>query len=380
MDKLESRSIKSAADEGKIYALETNSLQVGDIVLISQKGLTSWAIRTGTRSKVSHAAVLTRPGILLEAQPEGVRRRSTLGTFATKRKWITVLRPTFQVARNAQGISLAYCAETRYGWAYSKIRAIGSPWPQLSELVGWVDGTFCSELVALAYADYGVDLLPGLQRSAITPGKLKKSKLLTDVTDSCIRILHPIQNVDAYNMAIRIDVRDEPKQDMELERSCFAKIRASQSIPPEVRSLHGSFEWLASLDMKTQGDAEIDAQILKILEREGYLKFYEDQALQLGLGTKPFSDAIKVARKLKATSFTAETNAFLLDLQSMLPAFEEHFNARVDSCNRSQQLAKSASKTLARVLEVQEKMLVQATVLRRDRRGLVAELEAAAKR
>lgn len=380
MDKIGNRGTKKAGDEGEIYALETNTLQVGDIILLSQKGLASWAIRTGTRSNVSHAAVLTRPGILLEAQPEGVRRRSTLGTFATKREWIAVLRPTFQLEWNAQGVSLANCAETRYGWAYSKIRAIGSPLPDLSELAGWLDGTFCSELVALAYADYGVDLLPGVKRSAITPGKLKKSKLLSDVTASCICVLHPVRDANAYNLARRLHAREEPKQDMELERHCFEQIRASQPTAPVVRSLHEAFEWLASLDMRTQANADIDARVLEILDREGYFKSYEDQAWMVRLGAKPFSDGIEVARKLNAVSFTAEIKAFLSELQKLLPTFEEHFNARADSCVRSRQFAKNGSKTLARVLDVQEKMLVQATFLRRDRRGLVAELEAAAKR
>lgn len=380
MEKLRGKSGKQRASEGEIYALETSKLQVGDIVLISQKGLASWAIRSGTRSTVSHAAVLTRPGMLLEAQPEGVRRRSTLSTFATKRDWITVLRPIFPVDKNSRGLSLARCAETRYGWAYSKIRAIGSPWPSLSEVTGWLDGTFCSELVALAFADYGVDLLPRVKRSSITPGKLKESKLLSDVTASCIRVLHPVQDADAYNFTTRLHARKEPKQDMELERHCFKQLRASRLTPRNVRTLHEALQWLASLNMTTQADADIDAGIYRILTREGYFEFYEAQAYELRLGAKPFNDGIKVARTLSAANFTSEMKAFLSDLQGMLPTFEEHFVARIESYARSQQLAKNGSKTLVRVLDVQEKMLAQATVLRRDRRGLVAELEAAARR
>jgi uncharacterized protein YycO len=380
LNRQKGKASKHPAGEGQIYALDTNALKVGDIVLISQKGFASWAIRAGTSSTVSHAAVVTRQGMLLEAQPEGVRRRSALSTFATKREWIAVLRPKFQVERNTQGRSFALCAETRYGWAYSKVRAIGSAWPGLSKRAGWLDGTFCSELVALAYADYGVDLLPGVRRSAITPEKLKQSPVVTDVTASCIRVVHPVRDAEAYHFALRLQGREEPKKDMELERQCLKRLHASKCTPKSTRSLHDAFVWLASLDMKVPAGADLDTRIQELLDQEGYFEFYENIANELHFGTKPFSDGIVTAQSLSAADFNSEINKFLSDLRAMLPIFEEHFNARIDSCETIRRLAINGSDTLARVLDVQEKMAARAAILRRDRRGLVAELDSAALR
>lgn len=368
------------ADAGEICALDPSKMKVGDIVLLSGRGVASWAIRMGTASDFSHAALLTQPGMLLEAQPEGVRRRSPWGTYAIRREWICVLRPTFSVDTNERGLSLSQCAETRYGWAYSKVRAIGSPWPTAANSAGWLDGTFCSELVARAFADYGVDLLPEVKCAEITPGKLTESKLLSNVTGECVRVLHPVRDANEFTLATKVHDRGEPREDMEVERQCLEAIRASQALPPTIRSLHDAFAWLAQLDLSVKDNTKIDARFLQVLDREGYFEFYESVAREIGFGARPFLEALAAAQNLDSTSLTKEISMLLSDLEKMLPTFEQSFNARVLSYERSLDLQNSGSKTLSRLRQVQEQMLVQSLRLRQARNGLVKALRAAKSR
>src|SRR5882724_7499086 len=106
-----------------IYALDPGKIKVNDIVLISTDEWSSRLVRLGTRSDYGHAALCTRPGMLFEAVPTGVMRRSVIGTFTTRREWIKVLRPRTPLGANAQGLQVAHYAERMYGRSYSRKRA-----------------------------------------------------------------------------------------------------------------------------------------------------------------------------------------------------------------------------------------------------------------
>jgi hypothetical protein len=54
---------------------------------------------------------------------------------------------------------------------------------------------FCSQLVAQAYRQAGVELLPGRTSAKISPGALAESPELEDVTSSCKRIATPVERL-----------------------------------------------------------------------------------------------------------------------------------------------------------------------------------------
>lgn len=120
----------ASADDGTIYSLIPDEVYVGDVVLSAGSGIISWGIRKSTGSEFSHAALCTRPGMLLEAVAHGVMRRSVLATYVSRRKWIKVLRPNFSVVDQDTGRSLAHCAEALYGRGYSGRGAVASRFPR----------------------------------------------------------------------------------------------------------------------------------------------------------------------------------------------------------------------------------------------------------
>jgi hypothetical protein len=162
------------------FALIAERMQVGDIVLVSRAAFWPFWIRLFTLSKYSHALICTKPGTLLEAVPDGVLRQDVFEIYATKRKWLRVLRPKRALMPNESGLNVEHYAEQKYEYKYSKIGAIATIVPR------WTfddpGAVFCSRLVAEAYAEYGLNLCPGKDLRKIKPGTLAKSPELDNVT------------------------------------------------------------------------------------------------------------------------------------------------------------------------------------------------------
>ena len=118
--------------------------------------------------------------MLLEATRKGgVKRSSVLGTYATKAKWIKVLRPKNPLPPDKFGYGVSDYAERLYGRQYTIVGAITS---RLGILPIQDEGKeFCSRIVAQAYSDYGISLVPGVEPSKIFPALLENSPALDDV-------------------------------------------------------------------------------------------------------------------------------------------------------------------------------------------------------
>lgn len=205
-----------------IYALNPMQIEVNDVVLLSRAGLTSWAIRNRTHSDFSHAALCTRDGMLIEAMPQGVMHRSVIGTYATRPEWIKVLRTKIPLGLSAEAQPLTFYAERLYGRAYSKIRAGTS-------IIGWIDipddgSTFCSRVIAEAFCDFGMDILPGTKLSKITPAMLLKSRELKDVTRQCIRKLGSETDRHLFDEVVETASQQSPGDEMEMNRRVFDSI------------------------------------------------------------------------------------------------------------------------------------------------------------
>lgn len=212
--------------------------------------------------------------MLLEAVGTGVLRRSTIGTYAQRLEWIRVLRPKRPLTPNSQGLEIRDCAETSYGRAYGYRGALASRFPVFS--AASEDGVFCSQVVAQAYLLYGVCLLPGRRPSEIFPGMLLDSPELSDVTDSCIRNLGSVSDVEAYNLVVKTASQKLPIDEMRMNRRTFDAIRKELggALPESIRSLTELTIWL-SAEFHSDLAKQSDPIILKILEREGMFEWHD---------------------------------------------------------------------------------------------------------
>ncbi len=131
-----------------IYSLRHEDIKVGDIVFTSRPGFVPWLIRFFTLSSVSHVAICTKPGFLLEAVPRGVVRRAVFSTHVVRKRWIKVLRPKMELVPNADGLTVEYLAEQKLYYGYSVPGAISTRIPFIS--FDEDGAVFCYRLVAEA--------------------------------------------------------------------------------------------------------------------------------------------------------------------------------------------------------------------------------------
>jgi len=152
------------------------SPQMGDFGLTKGKGLAMWFIRHATASRYGHACVVLRfvdgaenHVLIVEAMPEGARARyAHISEFVWSNLHLT----------DQQRHDVAAYAERCRGLPYDWWAIIGFAirfWR-----AKWTTGSgdhaddkvICSELVAWAYREAGVDLAPGYAPGDVSPGDL----------------------------------------------------------------------------------------------------------------------------------------------------------------------------------------------------------------
>jgi hypothetical protein len=254
-----------------IYALIPKRVLVDDIILISGKGILAAGIRAGTSSDFSHVAICTRPQMLLEAtRKAGVKRSSVLGTYATKAKWIKVLRPNNPLPPNECGYGVSDYAERLYGRQYSVFGAIAS---RFAPLRSPDDGReFCSRVIAQAYSDYGINLVPGVAPAKIFPAMLEHSPELHDVTTTCVQELDSIKDSALYDQCISISATILVDSDMQMNNRVFKSIRTrlGGDIPKNIHSLTDLWKWLIDGSAAAR---KADPVIYQILQTEGFANY-----------------------------------------------------------------------------------------------------------
>jgi hypothetical protein len=178
---------------GEVIILDPGLIQPGDIVLTGEPELQSWIIRTFSVGGYSHAAICTRPGLLMEANLDDfnssgqVRRVSVMRVIATHPKFVRVLRLNADIPNRQEIIEKATAkAEQKLSSEYWLKAVLRFFWPIVPE--NERKRFFCSHLVGYAYKKAGVELLPGRASETIAPGDIEESPHLRDVTDEVIQI------------------------------------------------------------------------------------------------------------------------------------------------------------------------------------------------
>lgn len=157
-------------------SIDSRGMQVGDLILSTSDGITSEAIRWGTDSSVSHAALYIGNGRMVEAIPEGVLEAPLSAALGDDSLAVVVRYPgltTQQGSRIADFARQAASSGAQYNTFGIVRQALFLLWTMLGGsdesargFLGRIDlGSdenqwFCSEFIVDAYRASGVLLLP----------------------------------------------------------------------------------------------------------------------------------------------------------------------------------------------------------------------------
>lgn len=135
------------------------ALEPGRYVVVQTGGWLAWVIRRATNSPFNHAFIVTGPGEIIEARPEGVCR-GTLSEYAGA----LAAANTAETMTQAQRITVAAAAEKLVDTPYNFVdiaslglESIGWHWKWLMRLSGADKMLICSQLVCIAGQAAGLD-------------------------------------------------------------------------------------------------------------------------------------------------------------------------------------------------------------------------------
>lgn len=149
----------------------------GDYGVVRTTGFVPWVIRTATKSWADHAFVVADDGTLIEAEPGGVRSAS-LDEYAGCR----IAFNTAEATTATQRAVVVTAAESMIGEPYNDLdllnlgfEALGWHWRLLTRLAGDKGRLICSQLVAAAGGQAGLDWTCGKSSPAeVTPADLAR--------------------------------------------------------------------------------------------------------------------------------------------------------------------------------------------------------------
>jgi len=159
--------------------LDETVLELCDIVLTSDSGITSRVVRKHTDSDISHAMLYVQNHSLIDSTGDGVHASNTQRNLFADDSSVYVLR-TRAPLTDLQKQSIVTYARTQIGTSYAKLQAAAVA--RLNPLKPSTTNSrkqFCSRLVAQAYAYAGIDLVE--TPDYCSPNDLKSSQLLEPV-------------------------------------------------------------------------------------------------------------------------------------------------------------------------------------------------------
>jgi Permuted papain-like amidase enzyme, YaeF/YiiX, C92 family len=232
--------------------LDETKLLLGDIILSTQDHYVSKAIRTATKSDISHAMLYVARGSIIDSTGEGVHARNTRRLFYDDDCALHVRRLASGLTNEQRDRVIRY-ARNRIGTRYSTREAMRS-----------ATGTdrapsrqqFCSRLVGQAYASAGIDLVSA--PDFCTPDEVKNSPLLTPVPDAVM----PVSDEYVRNVERDFDTNEAMRE-------------VTNKLLGLARTRHGEIESLRDIDTYLVSNPSEDEKFAMYFEDSGYLTAWE---------------------------------------------------------------------------------------------------------
>lgn len=292
------------------YMLDPDLLVPGDVILSTQKAAASFLIRLGTRSQFSHAAIYLGGGLYAEAVGLGVRVRAVATMIKTGVK-VFRLKPGGSPDAAAIAVKASACVNDYIHAPYWKAGAMLSIYK--ATVLEKRHRLFCSHLVAQAYKDAGLEVVPSLDPTKVTPALLSKSAAFDDVSASVVKRLWMIPDFVADPHFESLSDRETTLvQDM---RADAADWFAAQGIP--VPDTWADMVFFLSADSNPARRNALDRALMSVLARHGYVRLLEDirkQVLEPMQQWLDDFDALVISNKQLAVEYYF--------LEQALPALE----------------------------------------------------------
>ncbi len=234
-----------------LQGLDATKLRPGDVILSADNSPTSQAIRSHTRSDISHAMIYVESHSIIEANNTGVHARNTQRLHYPADRALYVLRPR-EPLTPAEAQTVCDYVRSKVGSQYTILEAVQSISPIRARASR---RQFCSRLVGQAYAAAGRPL--GGDPDYLSPGDLLRSQAFEHVTDATIAI-------DESASA-----RWANHEDM-----TAAMVTATNAVLADVRKLDPAVQTFDDVIALLIAEPEHDAAVLTAYEASGYLEVW----------------------------------------------------------------------------------------------------------
>lgn len=237
-----------------MYLLNTNNLQVGDIVLTADDEWVSRKIRKHTKGDFSHAMLYVADHGYIHSDSDGVHSGNTQRLLIKDVSHAKAFRLKTVSLTTVEKACLF--ARSEIGKQYSAPEAGLSRIMRKSSISEIANRQFCSRLVAQAYKYAGVDLVTN--PDYCYPSDIGLSLLLEPVNDP-LRLAHPKE--------IEFAISTNPLNE---------QTKTTNSILDKVRKLSGrdiqTYQDVADLLVEAP---QYDERVCGILQSSGYLDFWK---------------------------------------------------------------------------------------------------------
>lgn len=247
------RSSMKPSKNPRPSCLKSGALRPGDIILTTSSAKTSAYIRTFTKSDISHAMLCVSDGGVIDSTAEGVQARNPDRIVVEPGYALHVLRPASPLTE-AQLEAVIRFARERVSMPYTKVGAVQS----ILKKGKVTRHQFCSRLVAQAYREAGVLLVPDADRC--TPAELLSSPQLVEVKD-VLREISPEEEAEraAYEDRTQL-MRD-----------------VTNALVNGARKVSSRIETLNDIDDYLKDHPESDAELCQVLQASGYLDVWRGE-------------------------------------------------------------------------------------------------------
>lgn len=233
-------------------SIKLDSVQQGDILFTARPGKISETIRVATRGAVSHVMICVQYGSFIDSTSDGVQARNLQREIFEDDELAFHFRlknpPDRQVLEQITDYARAEIG-TRYSIAEA-IRSVAAIHRPRSKR------EFCSRLIARAYKEAGIDLVP--DADYCTPEDLQRSPLLVELPVE-------FESVSDEHLAWMSN-RSNPIQATHVAQN--AVLDAARSVDPKVENFNDLYELLVRCP-------EADHVIAAALESSGYLDLWK---------------------------------------------------------------------------------------------------------
>lgn len=231
-------------------------MQPGDIVLTTTPAKLSASIRKFTSADISHAMLCVAESSVIDSTGEGVHARNPQWMAIEPGCAFHLLRPAVPLTTQQMKTVIRYARE-QVAMPYTKVGAV-----QALLKKGRISRyQFCSRLVAQAYREAGIQLVPDADRC--TPAELLKSPLLVEIHD----VLREVSSAEKAARDAHFDrtqlMRDVTK----------ALIVGARKVSPKIDTLN-------DIDAYLKEHPEADAALCQVLINSGYLNVWRGEEVR----------------------------------------------------------------------------------------------------